>query len=104
MHDIVLFGFFYRTRNCFGIMKSNSRSLMVCVKPRWFDTPGLVVHSDVPKFDGVVMFPPKAWWFYKKNRKREKKCFSYSEFIGTNKRHNEFVLAQNTYESEFNQN
>lgn len=39
-----------------------------------------------------------------KNRKREKKCFSYSEFIGTNKRHNEFVLAQNTYESEFNQN
>lgn len=40
-----------------------------------FDTPSLVVHSDVPKFDGVVMFPPKTWWFYKKNRKKEKNVF-----------------------------
>lgn len=100
----VLFGFFYGIRNCFGIMKSNSRSLMVCVKPRWFDTPSLMVHSDVPKVDGVLMFSPNAWWFFKIIAKEKKKGFPYSEFIGTNKRHKEFVLAQDTYESEFNQN
>lgn len=40
----------------------------------------------------------------KESQKRKKKGFPYSEFIGTNKRHKEFVLAQDTYESEFNQN
>lgn len=71
----VLFGFFYGIRNCFGIMKSNSRSLMVCVKPRWFDTPSLMVHSDVPKVDGVLMFSPNAWWFFKRIAKEKKKVF-----------------------------
>lgn len=70
--------------------------------------------------DGLT---PRVWWstlmFLKsmvfwcspqmpggslKESQKRKKGFPYSEFIGTNKRHKEFVLAQGTYESEFNQN